>query len=188
MNDINFFSPYEKTKNNKNSLNKYLPFLIILLLLIGVSYYQIRLNSINEELASEVNQISEKIVTIEKSQEYEEVVALKEKNARSKELLTNLEAIVSSIDEQFMINKQMIVNLIKETPLNTYITSIDYRNHSIVVKCITDTYDSAAQYFYNLKRVESFETAFLPSIEEDDGDYSYQINIDLLGGENDEAQ
>lgn len=187
MNDINFFNPYLEKTNSKKSYTKYIPLIFVSILVIGLIVYQFTLNKEKRLLENTVNTIESEINDSEIQKSYRESLEAQEKMQAIKSVLDESESIANNIKEDFHITKDLVRNLVNNVPENTYIVSMKYENYSVEMECISDSYDSAAQFIHNIKKNDDeFIEVFMPYVNEENGDYKYSLNV-VIGGESNET-
>jgi Tfp pilus assembly protein PilN len=183
MNDINFFEPYLNKTNKKKSYDKYLPLVLVSIIVISIIGYQITLSLEKSKLTKEVASIEDEINDPGLQTDYSKALKAQEEMNAIKLVLEETEAIVSIIENDFNVTKSLVDNLMRDIPENTYIESMAYGNSRVRIGCISDTYNSAAQFVYNLKQSDTkYSSVFMPSVTEDNGDYRYTLDV-VIGGE-----
>ena len=183
MNDINFFNPYLKKTNRKQSYTKYIPIIFASILVIGLIFYPFTLSKEKKLLENTVNTIESEINDSEIQRNYSEALKAQEKMQAIENVLNESESIANDIKVDFNITKDLVRNLVNNVPENTYIVSMKYENYSVEMECISDSYDSVAQFIHNIKKNDDeFIEVFLPYVNEENGDYKYSLNV-VIGGE-----
>jgi Tfp pilus assembly protein PilN len=114
---------------------------------------------------------------------YNKALKAQEEMEAIKIVLETSEKITNEIKNDFNVTKALVQKLVDNVPENTYIESMAYGNKSIKIECISDSYDSAAQFIHNIKKDnELFLDVFMPFVNEEEGDYKYSLNVEM-GGE-----
>ena len=186
MNEFNFFEAYYNKKNSKSNYKLIIFIILISLAFISLFYYYYDLNQKKTAMISDIEYTESIINEPERQKDFKKVSELVDVNAEMKNILDEIEVSVLYLDNAFKINKTLITNVIYEIPVNTYIKLIDFKDPLINITCISDSYESAAQYIYNLKSSgNDYSNVFMPAINLDDGDYEYNISIEM-GGDEDE--
>ena len=186
MNNFNFFESYLDKTNDKTSSKNIIPILLIGLVFLSLFYYQWTLNQDKYSLLSEIDGINNTINEPERQSSYKKAVDARNRSEEIKIVLDEVEITINDLNEKFNISKLMVTSIIDEVPKNTYIRLIDYKDPLINITCTSDSYESAAQYIYNIKTSnEEFANVFMPSIDFEDGDYHYNLSVEL-GGDTDE--
>lgn len=187
MNDINFFKPYLNKTNQKRSYGKYIPLFLASILVIGLVFYQFTLSKEKSQLTEDIKNIQAEINDPEMQSDYKQALLAQEEMMAIKVVLDESEKIALDIKSDFNVTKDLVLKLINNIPENTYIISMEYNDYSIRVDCISDSYNSAAQFIHNIKEDdEKFADVFMPYVNEENGDYKYSLNVEL-GGESNET-
>jgi len=183
MNDINFFEPYLNKTNRNISYGKYIPIILASILVIGLVVYQFTLSQEKSSLTDEISTIESEINDSEMQFKYKKALKSQEEMNAIKIVLDESEKIAMGIKNDFNVTKDLIDSLINNVPENTYIISMRYNNSGVDIECISDSYDSAAQFIHNIKKDnDNYRDVFMPYVNEDNGDYQYSLNV-KIGGE-----
>lgn len=189
MNDINFFKPYLNKTNKNRSYGKYIPLVLASILVIGLIIYQFTLSKEKNLLTNEIASIETEMNNPEMQSKYNQSLKAQEEMEAIKIVLDESEKIASDIKNDFNVTKDLIQSLVNNVPENTYIISMEYRDSNIKVDCISDSYDSAAQFIHNIKMDEGlFIDVFMPFVNEENGDYKYSLNVEMDGESNETNQ
>jgi len=186
MNEFNFFESYSTKTNNQLNFKLIIVIVLISLAFISLFYYYYDLNKKKISMISDIEYTESIINEPQRQKDLKKVSELVDINSEMKNILEEIEVSVLYLNDSFKINKTLITNVIYEIPVNTYIKLIDFKDPLINITCISDSYESAAQYIYNIKSSENdYSDVFMPTISMDDGDYEYNISIEM-GGDEDE--
>jgi len=186
MNEFNFFESYSNKKNNKFNYKLIILVVLISLAFISLFYYYYTLNQKKIAIIIDIEQTENVINEPKRQKSFNEVSELKDRSLEMKSIIDEIEESVFSVNSAFRINKNSITKIINEIPKNTYIKLIDFKDPLINITCISDSYESAAQYIYNIKSSgNDYVDVFMPTINLDDGDYEYNISVEM-GGDIDE--
>lgn len=187
MKDINFFEPFEsgsKKKKQKKSSN-ILPVLLVILIFVSIFAYQGLIFAQKIRLTNEIDSINVLLNDEKTKKAYDETLEIELIANELNSIYESANTTDQSILNEDTIAKAIVEDILNAVPENTYLVSLSYENDIIQVDCVSDQYDTAAQYTFNLKTANSlFNNVFLPSIYNDDGDYYYTIEVQLEGGIN----
>jgi Tfp pilus assembly protein PilN len=139
-------------------------------------------------LTSEISSIESEINDSEMQFNYNKALKSQGEMLAVKVVLDESKKVASDIKNDFNVTKDLVYSLVNNVPENTYIVSMGYNNSSVDIECISDSYDSAAQFIHNIKKDnDNFKDVFMPYVNEDNGDYKYSLNVEI-GGESNEIK
>ena len=188
MNNINFFEPYLNKTNKNRSYGKYIPLVLASILVIGLVFYQSTLSKEKSELTNEISSIEAEMNDPQMQADYKDALEAQEAMEVAKAVLDESEKIANEIKNGFTVTRDLIQNVVNSVPENTYIISMNYNNSSVKIDCISDSYDSAAQFIHNIKSDNGLVAdVFMPYVNEENGDYKYSLNVEI-GGELNETK
>lgn len=186
MNDINFFEPYLDNKKQWKDINKIIPIVIVLIMLVASSFYYFSLLNEKSVLEDEISSIEQLISEPERQAKYNEALESKAVNETVKSMHDEVSKVAADIKSSFKIDKLAIEEILNQAPENTFVETVSIKDGYIDLTCVSDKYESVAQYLHNIKNIsDDIVSVFIPAIRENDGDFYYSINI-KKGGETDE--
>ncbi|QQY80594.1 type IV pilus assembly protein PilN [Keratinibaculum paraultunense] len=178
MKDLNFFEPYLEKK--KLSINRKYIYIILGALFASfvLSYTifsQIKIRQINkdiEKLEATIN--DEKI-----NKKVEDIKNKKEEIEKFKQSLEKLKSIDNIIEEEDVITTYLIKDITSKMPKDVFFTSIGIYPDSIQMIGVAKDKYSIAELGKNLDTVEEFKEIFIENISFEEGNYIFNLNINL---------
>ena len=179
MKDLNFFSSYSK-KNNKKSFDKsIILYSFVILILIGILSYGlynfISIRKLNHEIealkgeAEAKNQSAKIKVALKKQQEI---------NAY-KESISKLSVLDKYVCDRDVVNEILLGDIRVNMPADLFSDSIVISQDNIRIEGKSKDKESIAQFQHNLRDLESFEQVFISQVTDDNGHYSFYLDIKL---------
>lgn len=181
LKDLNFFSPYIKSK--KLSFNKIaLTGAIIgglVIVMVGLFIWNnSKINKLNEEIAS-----MEKFINNENTlKQLAEIKEIKSKLSIMKDYHGRLIKINDKYDSIDLINTKLINTISDAIPIKASIEVLNIATDNIQMQGISDSRVSIAEFEHNLKETNLFQTVHVSDISEqseEDVYYMYIINCNF---------
>ncbi len=181
MKDLNFFSPYIKSK--KLSFNKIaLTGAIIgglVIVMVGLFIWNnSKINKLNEEIAS-----MEKFINNENTlKQLAEIKGIKSKLSIMKDYHGRLIEINDKYDSIDLIDTKLINTISDAIPIKTSIEVLNIATDNIQMQGISDSRVSIAEFEHNLKETNLFQAVHVSDISEqseEDVYYMYIINCNF---------
>lgn len=186
MRDINFFLPYQE-KPPKTRYDMLILFALFAIVSVAILFLEIEMNSKIKSIESE---IMDKQLYLNSSDVKNKLEIVDEKTSRLeylKKILINLDSLESILNVKGVIHIGLFNDINESVPENVYIKTLNISGDQVTINGFADSYDSVAQFQYQLKLNDKFESVEVPTISEDSfGNFLYslsgklKINIDAL--------
>ena len=182
MNDMNFFSSYN-SKRVKKDIEKPVIFIkgLAVLVLIGIiaygafNYFSIR------KLGKEIIALNTELEAVRKEPRLEGIIAMEKEAALLKEDLSGLYALDKYIDSRDTINELLLEAIRVNTPPELFLDAMLMNQQSIKIEGKSKDKESIAQFEHNLWEAEGLEKVFVSQVTDENGYYSFYMDIDLKG-------
>mgnify|MGYP000891568960 FL=1 len=182
MNDMNFFSSYN-SKRVKKDIEKPVIFIkgLAVLVLIGIiaygafNYFSIR------KLGKEIIALNTELEAVRKEPRLEGIIAMEKEAALLKEDLSGLYALDKYIDSRDTINELLLEAIRVNTPPELFLDAMLMNQQSIKIEGKSKDKESIAQFEHNLREAEGLEKVFVSQVTDENGYYSFYMDIDLKG-------
>jgi len=182
MNDMNFFSSYN-SKRVKKDIEKPVIFIkgLAVLVLIGIiaygafNYFSIR------KLGKEIIALNTELEAVRKEPRLEGIIAMEKEAALLKEDLSGLYALDKYIDSRDTINELLLEAIRVNTPPELFLDAMLMNQQSIKIEGKSKDKESIAQFEHNLREAEGLEKVFVSQVTNENGYYSFYMDIDLKG-------
>lgn len=182
MNDMNFFSSYN-SKRVKKDIEKPVIFIkgLAVLVLIGIiaygafNYFSIR------KLGKEIIALNTELEAVRKEPRLEGIIAMEKEAALLKEDLSGLYALDKYIDSRDTINELLLEAIRVNTPAELFLDAMLMNQQSIKIEGKSKDKESIAQFEHNLREAEGLEKVFVSQVTDENGYYSFYMDIDLKG-------
>lgn len=182
---MNFFNPYLNKKQNRINSKQVIGFLLIVVIIMLPLYYHMRLLNEKGKLVQEINALSDEINLTADGDVMKSIEEAEAKNNAIVEALSDLDLSLAEINSVNNFEVTKIDSVLDQAPVSTYINQIDFNSEYIDINCISDSYETAAQFVFNLKNLVKEEyKVFMPKMNENQGDFEYTINLERIGESN----
>lgn len=176
MKDLNFFEPYiEKRlyKFDRKLIYSSLGILIVLVFFVYSIFNYILIKQEEKTIAS-LKEIAEDKSTIKKVKE----IKIKEvETAKFKESVEKIILLDSSLESTDIINQKLLDDITRRMPSELFITSITMSLLEIQITGVSEDKWSIAEFEKGLEGIDRIEEVFVSNISNQEGQYSYNINI-----------
>ena len=182
MNDMNFFSPYN-SKRAKKDIEKPVIFIkgLAVLVLIGIIAYGAFNHLSIRRLGKEINALNTELEAVRKDPRLEGIMAMEKEAALLKEDLSGLYALDKYIESRDTINEFLLEAIRVNTPAELFLDAMQMNQHSIKLEGKSKDKESIAQFEHNLREAEGLEKVFVSQVTNENGYYSFYMDIDLKG-------
>jgi len=182
MNDMNFFSPYN-SKRAKKDIEKPVIFIkgLAVLVLIGIIAYGAFNHLSIRRLGKEINALNTELEAVRKDPRLEGIMAMEKEAALLKEDLSGLYALDKYIDSRDTINEFLLEAIRVNTPAELFLDAMLMSQQSIKIEGKSKDKESIAQFEHNLREAEGLEKVFVSQVTNENGYYSFYMDIDLKG-------
>lgn len=176
MKDLNFFSSYNKKKENlltkENILYSFLSLVILAVISYGgINFYNIK--KLNKDISILQNQIS----TIKSDSKINEILDMEDQIIKYRDNISKLKNMDEYIIKKNVINEGLLMDLEDNLPPKVFLKSIILNTDSIKLEGKSQDKDSIAQFQYNLNSVKSFGEIFIPHITDDIDSFGFVMDI-----------
>lgn len=182
MNDMNFFSPYN-SKRAKKDIEKPVIFIkgLAVLVLIGIIAYGAFNHLSIRRLGKEINALNTELEAVRKDPRLEGIMAMEKEAALLKEDLSGLYALDKYIESRDTINEFLLEAIRVNTPAELFLDAMLMSQQSIKIEGKSKDKESIAQFEHNLREAEGLEKVFVSQVTNENGYYSFYMDIDLKG-------
>ncbi len=182
MNDMNFFSPYNSKRAKKN-IEKPVIFIkgLAVLVLIGIIAYGAFNHFSIRRLGKEIIALNTELEAARKDPRLEGIIAMEKEAALLKEDLSGLYALDKYIDSRDTINEFLLEAIRVNTPAELFLDAMLMSQQSIKIEGKSKDKESIAQFEHNLREAEGLEKVFVSQVTNENGYYSFYMDIDLKG-------
>jgi len=182
MNDMNFFSPYN-SKRAKKDIEKPVIFIkgLAVLVLIGIIAYGAFNHLSIRRLGKEINALNTELEAVRKDPRLEGIMAMEKEAALLKEDLSGLYALDKYIESRDTINEFLLEAIRVNTPAELFLDAMLMNQQSIKIEGKSKDKESIAQFEHNLREAEGLEKVFVSQVTNENGYYSFYMDIDLKG-------
>lgn len=179
MKDFNFFSSYNKKSDKKGMDKSIVLYGILTLIVMGIIIYGLFnfISIIN--LKREVAAISSELETNLKNPKIKEILDKEQKIKDIKVDMDKINALDKYIQERDVVNEHLLEDIKNNIPSLLFISSMTINQDSIKIEGKSKDKESIAQFEHNLINTERFDQVFIPQVTDDDGHYSFYIDIKL---------
>lgn len=179
MKDFNFFSSYSKKSDKKGMDKSIVLYGILTLIVMGIIIYGLFnfISIIN--LKREVAAISSELETNLKNPKIKEILDKEQKIKDIKVDMDKINALDKYIQERDVVNEHLLEDIKNNIPSLLFISSMTINQDSIKIEGKSKDKESIAQFEHNLINTERFDQVFIPQVTDDDGHYSFYIDIKL---------
>jgi Tfp pilus assembly protein PilN len=178
MRDYNFFSPYIEAKGGTSG-KKHIYFIVLaaFIILFALSYYAYNLYKL-QVIKKELTQIEKFLLseaTQSNLQKYKEV----EQKVQVLNTYQNIiEAAASRIESSDKIKTALLESISKVMPKNVFLKAGNITRDVAQLECISSDRTAIAEFVYNLKNDNVFDTVYIGYInEEGEGNTSYIFTL-----------
>ena len=182
MNDMNFFSPYNSKRAKKN-IEKPVIFIkgLAVLVLIGIIAYGAFNHFSIRRLGKEIIALNTELEAARKDPRLEGIIAMEKEAALLKEDLSGLYALDKYIESRDTINEFLLEAIRVNTPAELFLDAMRMNQQSIKLEGKSKDKESIAQFEHNLREAEGLEKVFVSQVTNENGYYSFYMDIDLKG-------
>ncbi len=178
MKDLNFFEPYlgkEKISIDKKHIYIIIGALFVSFIISYTIFSQIKIREITKDIEKLEATIEDERI----NKKVEEIKNKKKEVEDFKQSLEKIKSIDSVIEEEDIINTYLINNITSKMPKDVFFTSIGIYSDSIQMVGVAKDKYSIAELGKNLDMVEEFKEVFIENISFEEGDYIFNLNINL---------
>lgn len=180
MNDLNFFSPYQKTKTKVKVELKdkekivYIGAAAVVGIMIFVAIVQ---QVFILKYNSDINALKESMSAINNS-EIQEIETKKNELDLLNSKYTDMKNIKNAIENLELVNDEMLVNIAAVIPDGIYFSGISLEKEEKLINGIAKNNAYIAEFQNNLRKLPYFKNLFVPEIKDNNGYYDFTIKID----------
>lgn len=185
MVDYNFFEGY-KLKRAKNTAGIrlfnvfFLVSLMALATYIGFNYYRINLQ--NQELS----QLEVKLFEIKRTEDITRITEKQNLLVELTQIVDAMEVAGDDINKSSRIDEDLIVTIADALPSDVRINSLSIAADGITISGEGMSKPAIAEFEYNLRKVPSFSSVFINSIERsEEENFIFSVAL-TIGGDSDE--
>lgn len=150
---------------------------ILTLIVMGIIIYGLFnfISIIN--LGREVVAISSELETNLRNPKIKEILDKEQKIKDIKVDMDKINALDKYIQERDVVNEHLLEDIKNNIPSLLFISSMTINQDSIKIEGKSKDKESIAQFEHNLINTERFDQVFIPQVTDDDGHYSFYIDI-----------
>lgn len=186
MTDFNFFESYVE-KPKKYTRGKTIMIGITGLLGLTLSIYPLLRYGEIKNLNKEINFMEEDIAFYTTSGKMEAITNKMNMLEAMKQQVNEIEVIEGEIFDNQLVSDELLVNIENCMSNEIFFTSIDTFKKEVEIRGNAKDKLAIAQFEHNLRKTSSFQDVFIPSIDENNGDYEFLITFKIKDVNNDEA-
>lgn len=176
MRDLNFFEPYIDKKDFK--FDRKLVYssigIFIVLLFFMYSIFNYLIIRQEEKNVASLQSVAEDPQTLEKVEE----IKLKEREVGEfRESVEKIILLDKSLDDVDIINKNLLDQINRKMPKGLFISSMTMGIYDVEIVGVSDDKWSIAEFGRGLEEIYDLGDVFVSNISNEDGHYSFNINI-----------
>jgi Tfp pilus assembly protein PilN len=180
MSDMNFFSSYNR-KSPKKDIEKFTVFIngFAIFILIGIiAYGTFNLLSIRR-LSNDITALNAELEAAGKDPRLTGIMAGEKEAAALKEDLSRLYALDKYIDDRDTVNESVLEAIRINTPPELFLDTMVMSRENIKLEGKSKEKEPIAQFEHNLRESEGLEKVFVSRVIDENGHYSFYMDIDL---------
>ncbi len=180
MSDMNFFCSYNK-KSEKKEIQKSTTLIngIVILILAGIiTYGTINILTIRR-LSNEITLLAAGLEAGRQDSRLSDILAKEGEVTALTAELSRLYALEKVIDDRDIVNEKVLEAIRVNTPPDLFLKSVAMSLETIRLEGKSKDKGSIAQFAHNLRQLEGLERAFVPRVTDENGYYSFYLDINL---------
>ncbi|HPL54649.1 MAG TPA: PilN domain-containing protein [Bacillota bacterium] len=189
VNDMNFFSSYNK-KSEKKGTGKSTAIIRVISVLIFVAVFSIGIYNffIIKKLKNEVQYLNAELNVVMKDPRLPEIMDKKRQISDYKEKLSKIAALDRYIESLDIVNEYMLEDIRSNMPSELFLKSMVMTQDGVKAEGVSKDKDSIAQFGYNLSKIMGLEKVFVPQITDEEDCFAFYLDIDLKEEKKDGAK
>ncbi len=185
MKDLNFFSSYSKKADKRKFDSSIILYAILLLIVSSVLIYGIynfiTIKKLNNDIAYKKHELNTKL----DNPKVKKVMGKEEDIKLLKEDMEKLKALDKYVQDKDIINEILLEDIRENIPELLFISSLAINQDNIRIEGKSKNKEAIAQFAHNLKIIKKFDQVFVPQIMDNEGHYSFYLDLKLKEGEAD---
>ncbi len=179
MKDLNFFSSYSKKSNKKSFDKSIVLYGILILVIMGILIYGLSNFIAIKKLSNDVATINLELEANLKNTKIKEILDKEQQIKVIKEDMAKLKALDKYVQDRDVVNELLLEDIRNNIPSLLFISSMSVNPDGIRIEGKSKDKESIAQFEHNLRSMESFERVFISQVTDDNGHYSFYLDIRL---------